>query len=318
MNEQPLLHNSAAPRPRRAYGSVPTRVLIFAAFVLLLSLCFFKALSSLTSLALYDELHSHVLLVPFIAAYLLYIIRDQLPKTYCSSFTWAILALTGGTTVLIIASARHTSWLTMSMLAFLCYLAAGGFVFLGKHWMKAATFPFAFLLFMIPLPGSLVQWLENASKLASADCASFLLHLTGVPLLRDGTIFQLPGIILEVAQECSGIRSSLVLLISSILASYLFLTRPFNRLILILVAIPLGVLRNGFRIAVIGLLCVRYGPSMIHSVIHRSGGPLFFVLSLIPSIVILWTLRRNERGVRVQKKTRQSNTGDESGIFTSQ
>ena len=293
------------------------RLLIFAAFILLLSLCFFSSFSSLTSLALHDELHSHVLLVPFIATYILYIIRDQLPKTYCSSFPWAILALTGGTVFLIIASAWHTSWLTVSMLSFVCFLAAGGFVFLGKHWMKAAAFPFAFLLFMTPLPGSVVQWLENASKLASAECASFLLHLTGIPLLRDGTIFQLPGIVLEVAQECSGIRSSLVLLIASVLASYLFLTRPFNRLILVLVAIPLGVLRNGFRIAVIGLLCVRFGPQMIHSAIHRSGGPLFFVLSLIPSIAILWALRRNEHRFRAQRKTQQSPPTDESsGILT--
>jgi exosortase C (VPDSG-CTERM-specific) len=315
MSNQPVLRGRAS-RDRRVYDAVSPRLLIFAVFVILLSLCFFGLFKSLTSLALHDELHSHVFLIPFIAIYILYIIRDQLPKNYCSSLPWAIFALTGGIAFLIIASERHEYWLASSMLSFVCFLSAGGFGFLGRHWMKAAAFPFAFLLFMVPLPDAFVRWLENASKLASADCASFFLHLTGTPVLRDGAIFQLPGIVIEVAQECSGIRSSWVLLIASVLAAYLFLRRPSNRLILVAVAIPLGVLRNGFRITVIGLLCVRFGPQMIHHPIHRSGGPLFFVLSLIPLVAILWLLRRNEDRFRARKKTLRLPAANEPGILT--
>jgi exosortase C (VPDSG-CTERM-specific) len=315
MSNQPVLHGSAS-RDRRVYDAVPPRLLMFAVFALLLSLCFFGVFKSLTSLALHDELHSHVFLIPFIAIYILYIIRDQLPKNYRSSLPWAILALTGGIAFLIIASARHEYWLPAIMLSFVCFLSAGGFAFLGRLWMKAAAFPFAFLLFMVPLPDAFVRWLENASKLASADCASFFLHLTGTPVLRDGTIFQLPGIVIEVAQECSGIRSSWVLLIASVLAAYLFLRRPSNRLILVAVAIPLGVLRNGFRITVIGLLCVRFGPQMIHHPIHRNGGPLFFVLSLIPLVAILWLLRRNEDRFRARIKTQRPPAANEPAILT--
>ena len=117
-------------------------------------------------------------------------------------------------------------------------------------------------------------------------------------MLRDGTIFQLPGIVIEVAQECSGIRSSWVLFITSILASYLFLQSPWRRVLLVAFVIPLGIARNGFRILVIGLLCVHVGPQMINSVIHRQGGPLFFALSLIPLFLLLWWLRRAERRVK--------------------
>jgi hypothetical protein len=45
---------------------------------------------------------------------------------------------------------------------------------------------------------------------------------------------------------------------------------------------------------VIGWLCVHVNPEMIHSVIHRRGGPIFFALSLIPLIAILWWLRRKQ------------------------
>jgi exosortase len=137
----------------------------------------------------------------------------------------------------------------MMTLSFICFLAAGGFLVLGRKWMAAAAFPFAFLVFMIPLADRVVEWLETASKLASAEAAALLFSVAGTPVLRDGVVFQLPGI---VTQECSGIGSSWVLLITSILASYLFLQTPSRPTVLVSSIIPLAILRNGFRIFVIG------------------------------------------------------------------
>ena len=247
------------------------------------------------SYALHSDLHSHIVLIPFISAYLLYVHWDKLPEPRNSSIGWAILPFLCGLVLVAINFAQKTFEPAVIALAFICFVVAGGFLFLGKNWMKAAMFPFAFLLFMVPLPDSVANSLENTSKLASAECANFFLQLTGTSVLRDRLVFQLPNITIEVAQECSGIRSSWVLLIASTLASYLFLKRNSNRLILVLAAIPLGFLRNGFRIAVIGLLCINLGPQMIHSPIHRQGGPLFFVLSLFPLFLLLWFLRRIER-----------------------
>jgi exosortase C (VPDSG-CTERM-specific) len=160
--------------------------------------------------------------------------------------------------------------------------------------MRAAAFPLAYLIFMVPMPDAMVNTLETASKYASAEVANVLFHLTGTPFLRAGLVFQLPNITIEVAQECSGIRSSWVLLMTSILAANLFLKSSWRRVVLIALVIPLGILRNGFRILVIGLLCVNAGPQMIHSPIHTRGGPVFFVLSLIPFLLLLWWLRRSE------------------------
>jgi exosortase/archaeosortase family protein len=95
-----------------------------------------------------------------------------------------------------------------------------------------------------------------------------------------------------------------VLFITSILAANLFLKTPWRRVALIAVVIPLAILRNGFRILVIGLLCVHLGPQMIHSLIHRRGGPLFFVLSLIPFLFLLWLLRRGDTGESAESDTK--------------
>jgi exosortase C (VPDSG-CTERM-specific) len=162
--------------------------------------------------------------------------------------------------------------------------------------MATAAFPFAFLIFMIPLPDAAVNSLERASATASAEAAALYFTAAGIPLVRHGSVFELPGIVLEVGQSCSGIRSSWVLFITSLLAAHLFLRSPWRRLVLVAFVIPLGILRNGFRILVIGLLCVHVGPHMIDSVIHHRGGPLFFALSLVPLFLLLWWMRRGERG----------------------
>jgi exosortase len=155
-------------------------------------------------------------------------------------------------------------------------------------------FPLFFLAFMIPLPETAVDFLENASKEASAGVSNWLFLITGTPFLRTGTLFELPGITITVAKECSGIRSSLVLVITSLLAANMFLRTTWRRALLVAAVIPLGLLRNGVRILVISLLCVHIGPEMINSVIHRRGGPVFFALSLVPLFAMLWLFRRQE------------------------
>lgn len=248
-----------------------------------------------------SELHSYVLLTPFVSAYLLYVRRDRLPTQRSSSPALAAGAAAAGLAALAIAQGSGTllalsknDYLGLMILSFLCFLLAGGFFFLGRQWIAAAAFPVAFLYFMIPMPDRMVDTLENASQLASAEVANLFFIASGTPFLRSGTYFQLPNIVIQVAQECSGIRSSWILLLTSLIASYLFLKTPWRRAALVAFVIPLGIVRNGLRVVTIGLLCVHFGPHMIDSPVHRRGGPLFFLLSLIPLFLLLWWLRHGD------------------------
>ena len=280
----------------------PQRLRIGAcvAWIVAATAAFGQPLARLMLHAAQNDLHSYIPLVPLVSGYLLFIRRRSLESAYGSSI--------GGTTILcgigVAALAAGTIWrtilsvndsLALMALAYVSIIAAGGFLFLGSKWMASAAFPVAFLLFMVPLPDGAVTLLENASVLGSAEVSAFLFRITGTPLVRDGNVFMLPGIVLEVAQECSGIRSSWVLFITSLVASHLFLESPWRRLVLVAFVIPLAIIRNGFRILVIGLLCAHVGPHMIDSIIHRHGGPLFFALSLGPLFLFLLWLRRQER-----------------------
>ncbi len=267
-------------------------------YLVILCGAFALPLSEFVTYARHSEVHSYVLLIPFVTAYLIYIRWKQLSRELRSSRGYALLLATAGTGALF-ASLHFTElgqndYMTLTALSFVCFVIAGIFLFLGSKWARSAMFPLFFFAFMIPLPEAAVDFLENASKEASAEVANWLFLLTGTSFLRTGTLFQLPGITITVAKECSGIRSSLVLVITSLLAANMFLRTTWRRALLVGAVIPLGLLRNGLRILVISLLCVHIGPEMINSVIHRRGGPVFFALSLVPLFAMLWLFRRQE------------------------
>jgi exosortase C (VPDSG-CTERM-specific) len=279
--------------------------------VILVLAAFGQPLLKLANYAAHSELHSYILLVPFVSAYLLYLRRDQLPKKYGTDIPLGSVLLSSGLGISLLIhwlnstgqAPTDNSYFVLVALSLLCCLWAAGFFFLGRDWMRAAAFPLAYLIFMVPMPDAMADALESASKYASAEVANALFHLSGTPFLREGLVFQLPNITIQVAQECSGIRSSWVLLMTSILAANLFLKTPWRRFALVVFVIPLAILRNGFRILVIGLLCVNVGPQMIHSLIHRRGGPLFFALSLVPLLLLLAWLHKGEIRTRPVKSS---------------
>jgi exosortase C (VPDSG-CTERM-specific) len=275
------------------------RVGACAGYLLLLLLLFAQPLTRLMLYAARSALDSYILGVPFISGYLLYINRSRSSVAYRTSITGTITMAA----IAIALLAAGIGWkgdlsindgFSLMALAFVSFVAMGEFLFLGSKWMAANAFPVTFLIFTVPLPDTARKWLEEALAVASAEAAAWFFSVSGTPLLREGTLFSLPGIALRVAQECSGIHSSWVLFISALLASHLFLKTRWRRIVLVAFVIPLGILRNGFRIWVIGLLCVHIGPQMIDSSIHHRGGPLFFALSLVPVLLLLAWFRRQE------------------------
>ena len=264
-----------------------------------LVLLFGSALWRLGNFAWHDELHSYLVLIPFVSLYLVWLEQEKLPPPAApAKISAAIFSLAG-----LGVFAWH--WLAprpaladdlaQTTLAFVLLLTAVGCWFLGRALMRALAFPFALLIFMVPLPDAGRDAVEVFLQHGSALATSALFALSDIPVLQTGLQFKLPGITLQVAPECSGIRSTLVLFITSLVAGKLFLRRGWSRAVLCLVVIPLALLRNGFRIFVLGELCVRIGPHMIESPIHHRGGPLFFALSLLPFFLLLYWLRRRER-----------------------
>ena len=268
----------------------------------ILVFCFGKPLFDLLQLAAKDDLYSYIPLIPLISIYLVWLQKKNLPHFSEPARKLAALFFAGGLMTIagywfVIRSASHANedYLALTIFAFLLFFTGVCCLFLGKDMLRAIAFPIGLLVFMIPFPEFVRHGIEAFLQHGSAAVADGLFKLSGMPVYQDGLMFRLPGFNLEVAPECSGIRSSLVLFIMSLLTGYLFLRKPWNRTMLALAVIPLALLRNGFRVFVIGQLCVRVGPEMINSYVHRHGGPLFFILALIPLFLLLIFLRKSEQ-----------------------
>jgi len=283
-----------------ASPSVVPRLWAFAVGCVALTLAFASPLYHWGRLALSVDLHSHVILIPVISGYLIWRNRNQLPQVHASS--WRVASLFGlGATGLILTAWRWEGALVSPdgvALTVGAYLMAGvglGFACFGMSIMRALSFPVAFLIFMIPVPSGLEMLLEQILQRFSADAAHLIFWLAGETFLRDGQVFLLPGLTIRVAQECSGIRSSLVLFILSLLSAHVMLRSTWHRALLVFAVLPLGILRNGVRVYVITALTLHVNPGIIDSPLHHRGGPLFFALSLIPFTALLWFLWKREQ-----------------------
>jgi exosortase C (VPDSG-CTERM-specific) len=263
--------------------------------VLLLITCFFFQLLRWIQFGLNSGLFSYTLLIPFISGYFIWLRRKEFAgAASAAKGPAAVLAVAG--TALLISPMPVEYRLASQMLSFCIFLWAGGFLFYGQRKMSIAAFPALFLIFMAPIPEPFVTMLEVGLQHMSAGLAYVFIKISGIPVYRVGLDFHMPRIALSVAPECSGIRSSLILFLTSLIAGHMFLRKGWTRWVLALIVVPLGVARNAFRILVLAMLCNKVDVSYIHSPIHHHGGPVFFILSLIPFGLILFLLRRFNKG----------------------
>jgi exosortase len=118
--------------------------------------------------------------------------------------------------------------------------------------------------------------------------------VAGVPVTQDGIMLSIPGLDIEVAHECSSIRSSLMLIVTTMVLAHLFLHSWWRKALLIAAAIPLSVVKNGLRIFVIAELGTRVDPGYLDGRLHHQGGIVFFGTSLVAVIVLVSILKRTE------------------------
>ncbi|HEV3482504.1 MAG TPA: exosortase/archaeosortase family protein, partial [Candidatus Acidoferrales bacterium] len=148
---------------------------------------------------------------------------------------------------------------------------------------------------MVPWPSAVldrvIYWLQEGST----DVTYAIFKAVGVPVFRQGFVLTVPGVAIEVASECSGIRSSMALLITCLLAAHFYLRTRWKILLFVLLVIPLSIIKNGIRIATLTLLSLYVDPSFLTGSLHREGGFVFFLLALAIMFPALRLLERSEK-----------------------
>jgi len=277
-----------------------------------LAVLFARPLYDLVFFALHSELYSYIILVPAVSAYLAWQRREVASSCEKPTRTMAWL-LFAAALVLIgwYGFTRSTGqlwplqdYLAVMALAWLSLVGAAGFWLIDRGRLRALASPLGFLVFIVPLPVVVEAGLEAFLQHGSAFAARLFFSLAGMPYVYENLTFNLPAFNMHVAPECSGVHSSLVLFMTSVVAGQMFLRSPWKQAAFMIAVIPLGLVRNGFRVFVIGELCVHIGPEMSDSWIHHRGGPIFFLLSLVPLLLLLYFLIRSERRAKASSEDR--------------
>jgi exosortase len=280
--------------------SLPIRHLLFAGLCAATLVLFLSPVVALTSLALHDARYSVTLAIPLISAALAWLNREEIFRDARYNLASGIVfTFTGCVFFAIGALLRNLTAeyaLPIKILAVLLIVAGVFAGCYGTRAARAAIFPLAFLALMIPIPAAIMDHAVVALQHGSAEVSYRIFKLTGVPVFRESTVrFSLPGVTIEVADECSGIRSSLSLLVSSIVAGYLVLRSGWSRTFLALMTLPIAIIKNALRIVTISSLGVYVDPGFLNGRLHRYSGLPFSLVALVLLAPLLLLLIRAER-----------------------
>lgn len=285
----------------------------FGVFWVVSLLIFWRTISALIEYSLHHESCSHIILIPLISAYLLFTERKRIFFATSSTGTPGVGLVVIGAILywlVIRGSVPEQGNVPLSSAALALVLVwIGGFLWsYGFASARAAMFPLLFLALMVPLPDPALSWVISLLQRGSTEVTCLLFEMVGVPVLRQGFVLSLPTVVIEVASECSGIRSSIALFITCLLAAHFSLRTPWKILVFLLLVFPLVVIKNGVRIVTLTLLSIHVDPSFLHGNLHHDGGFVFFALALLLLLPVFLALERSERQ-RVQPKPQQTKIG---------
>jgi len=276
-----------------------TQVLAFAFLCAVSILFWWHSLVITLGLALANEAYTHILLILPLSAALIYLdskaLRiDPQPSPRIGSALLALVLLIGCYARWGMVAGPDDVRLSLGMFALVTWWIASVLLCFGARTLQSFLFPLCFLFLMVPIPKFALSWIVEFLQQQSAFAARIMFRAVGVPVTQDGIMLSIPGLDIEVARECSSIRSSLMLVVTTMVLAHLFQRSWWRKTLLIAAAIPLSVAKNGLRIFTIAELGTRVDPGFLSGNLHHNGGIIFLGIAVVAVVALLWILRRTE------------------------
>jgi len=272
---------------------------LFALLSVASLLIWWRAIAATLALARKQDAHSHILIILPVSIALILIQWRGTPRP---SIRWGsawlglslLIAIAGfrwGRADLFSGDVR----LALEILALVTWWIGCFVGCFGGLISRACLFPLLFLLWLIPIPEFALAYIISFLQQGTAWLARWLLVTVSVPVVQDGTTLTIPGLTVRVAEECSSIQSSMMLVVCSMVLSYLLLRSFWGRMVVTLAAIPLAIAKNAIRVFSLAVLAAYVDPGVLNSPLHRHGGPLYLALALACVSILIWCVRQAER-----------------------
>jgi exosortase len=277
-------------------------LLVFAALSAVAVAIWWTPLVSLFALALHDQKYTHILLILPVSLVLVFVqwrSPEELSRWGAVAGS-ALLFLGLLVTVLVRWKGIFSDdvaadvQLPLNILALVVWWMGAVLLCFGIRAFRSAIFPLCFLLWMVPLPQFVLDPVVSLLQRGSAASAHWLFAAVRIPVEQRGLLLHIPDLTLEVAPECSSIRSSMILLVTTMFVAQLLLVSFWRKAVVVAVALPLSVAKNGLRIFALGVLTTKVDRSFLTGRLHRQGGIIFLLIALLGIFLVVWVLRRGE------------------------
>ena len=285
--------------------NLQTSYALWVALTLASIAIWWSALAATLHLALTNDAYTHILLIVPLSLALIYLQWKLTSISLESGFWQGAILLAVGLFLRVIPAWHVTNsssdvGLSITMLGIVLWWVGSVMLCFGWRAVRSLLFPLGFLLLIVPFSSGMLTAITQFLQDESAYAASLLFRVAQVPVMRNGVFLSIPGLNIEVARECSSIRSSMMLAVITLLLAHLFLRSWWRKALLAMAIVPLAVAKNAVRIFTIAELGTRVDPGFLEGRLHRNGGVLFLALSLIAVVALLWLLRKSEEQGGVQ------------------
>ena len=192
---------------------------------------------------------------------------------------WGLLLLAIGLAMYV--PGRSQNMMVLEASSQIVVLVALLLAFRGASALRLLWFPLFFLLFMVPLPGSVVASVTGPLKAAVSTVAGNLLYWLDYPVARSGVILIVGPYQLLVADACAGLNSMFTLEALGLL--YLNLVRStsvFRNVALAILIIPISFVANIIRVMILVLVTYHYGDQAGQGFVHSFAGMVLFGVGL--------------------------------------
>jgi exosortase D (VPLPA-CTERM-specific) len=253
------------------------QLLLLALLVPVIAVLFRGAFFEMWHTWTHREEYSHGPLLPLVALFLAWQRRDAVVaagmRPGWAGF-WIVLA-----GVVLNALGQFATLYTIQQFALLLVLV--GLLLAAIGWPATRTLwvPLVVLAAMVPLPHMVLNGLSAQLQLLSSWVGVWTLRLLGMPVFLEGNVIDLGRYQLQVAEACSGLNYLFPLMTLGFLMACFFRAPLWKRAWVFVSSLPLTVLMNSLRIAMIGVLVQRWGIGMAEGFLHEFQGWAVFMVT---------------------------------------
>ena len=283
-------HSANSPVPSPVWRS--PRTLVCAAIIVagLSVLPFWDGLARMWEGWAASPEDSFGVLIPPVAAFLMWQQKDRLERIPFSGSWWGIAVILFGGACLVVGQLGTV--FAIVQFAYVITLYGLFLAFLGTRAFRVIAVPLLILLFMIPLPQFVVANLSTELQLLSSQIGVFVIRLFGISVFLEGNVIDLGGYKLQVAEACSGLRYLFPLMTIGFLMAYFYKGALWKRILLFLSSIPITVFMNSLRIGIIGVTVEHWGIDMADGFLHEFQGWMIFMISALLMVAEIALLNR--------------------------